>query len=771
VHEADGIWNVMLRPSHWHVRPRALSFAILLLVSALLTAACVFGGEGDRDLSEFFEPISPEEEVAQAQTTDAAEQADTPIREPSAGAAPRPADAQLLDTSITPLTPLESVQKFFAQIELGAFEEAYRFVSLEAHELISMEDFAQRYRDIWEEVTVIGLSWEALTPPTEFVAGIDVIVRYDTVFFGEVEDRVFAPTRRQPTWVVDWSPDLIFDGLAARDHLVHRFVEIPERGSIFDRNGVVLANQGEIAIVGVQQSLIGVEPEDEDAVIKAFTSRLPNIPEETVRSLVFQVGVPDHFFLPVVRLPFDTQAALIGEFERLAELGILVDRETRRVYPQRTLAAHVVGFMAEVTEEELESLALVGYQSGDLIGRDGVEALFDADLAGQRGGQLTIIDPGGRIVREIATREPVAALDVWLNIDVRVQALAEAALGDEAGAIVALDPVDGRVLALVSYPRFDPNAFIRQLTDEEFEFYFKDPLQPFINRTTEALYPPGSTFKIVTLAAALEAGGFDPSDRISCPAEWDGLGEDAIKTNWKEEDRGLITLTQALAESCNTVFYELAVSLHNQDEELLPAFAAGFGFGQATGIVGVGEEPGVASGPEWKRRNRNDFWFTGDTVNMSIGQGFLAVTPLQIANAYAAIATDGILITPLVVNSTRTPDGAIVHEFSAEPTGVLPVSADTLADLQAATRAVISTRLGTGWPIFNGSPLLAAGKSGSTDDSAEQVHALFVAYANTNDPQLLVTVVLDEGESGADDAGPIARQVLERSVQAGWVAN
>ncbi len=247
--------------------------------------------------------------------------------------------------------------------------------------------------------------------------------------------------------------------------------------------------------------------------------------------------------------------------------------------------------------------------------------------------------------------------------------------------------------------------------------------------------------------------------------------EDAIKTNWKEEDRGLISLTQAIAESCNTVFYEVAVSLHNQNEDLLPAFAEGFGFGQLTGIVGVGEEPGVSPGPEWKRRNRNDFWFTGDTVNMSIGQGFLATTPLQIANAYAAIATDGILITPLVVDSLRTPAGEIVRQFSAEPTGVLPVSADTLADLQAATRAVISTRLGTGWPIFNGSPLLAAGKSGSTDDSAEQVHALFVAYANINDPQLLVTVVLDEGESGADDAGPIARQVLERSVQAGWLAN
>ncbi len=761
----------MLRSAHRRDRSRTHLFALFFLVSALVSSACVFGGEGDRDLSEFFEPVSPEEEAERAHTPNADADTTAPTREHSPGAAPRPPDAQLLDTSIAPLTPLEAVQKFFAQIELGAFEEAYRFVSLEARELISVEDFARRYRDIWDEATVEGLSWEALQPPTEFVAGIDVLIRYETVFFGEVEDRVFAPTRRQPTWVVDWSPNLIFDGLAARDHLVHRFVEIPERGRILDRNGVVLANQGEIAIIGVQQSLIGQEPEDEDAVIEAFTSRLPDIPETTIRNLVFQTGVPDHFFLPVVRLPFDTEATLIGEFERLAELGILVDRETRRVYPQRSLAAHVVGFMAEVTEEELEILSLAGYQSGDLIGRDGVEALFEADLAGQRGGQLAIIAPGGRIVREIAKRDSVAALDVWLNIDVRVQALAEAALGNEAGAVVALDPIDGRVIALASFPHFDPNAFIRGLSDEEFALYFEDPLQPFVNRTSEALYPPGSTFKLVTLAAAIESGGFALSDQISCPTEWSGLGEDAIKTNWKEEDRGLITLTQAIAESCNTVFYEIAVSLHNQDENLLPAFAAGFGFGQPTGIFGAGEEPGVAPSPDWKRRNRNDFWFTGDTVNMSIGQGFLTATPLQIANAYAAIATDGILVTPLVVGSTRSPNGTIVREFSAEPTGVLPVSANTLADLQTATRAVINTRLGTGWPVFNGSPLLVGGKSGSTDDSAEQVHALFVAYADTNNPQLLVTVVLDEGESGADDAGPIARQILERSMQAGWIAN
>ena len=735
------------------IRSLRLIFLTAVTAAAVVGASCVFGGEGDRDLSEFF-PTPAEEDPATAPDDQA------PTEPPRT---PRPPSEELLDLSVAPQTPLEAVQKFYAQIEAGQFEDAYRFVSLEVRELIDAEAFAKRYRDIWQEATITGLTWETLQPATEFVAGIDVILRYETSFFGVVEDRVFAPTRRQPNWVVDWSPGLIFDSLDGSGYLVHRFVDTPQRGEILDRNGVVLATEGEIAIVGVEPDLI----EDEDAVIEAFTSRL-DIDEQLIRDLVFQ-DVPGFFFLPVVRLPFDTQAGLIAEFERLASLGILITRETRRVYPQRTLAAHVVGFMQELTEEELEALAPLGYRSGELIGRDGVEALFQAELAGEREGRLTIIEPSGTVVRELAIREMVPAMDVWLNIDVRVQQLAEAALGEEAGAVVALDPVDGSVVALVSFPRFDPNAFVRQLTDEEFEQYFENPLQPFVNRSTEAVYPPGSTFKIVTLAAALEAGGFEPSDQIDCPAEWDGLGEDAIKTNWKDEDRGLITLTQAIAESCNTVFYELAVRLHLQDEGLLPSFAEGFGFGRETGILGASEVVGVASSPDWKRRNRNDFWFTGDTVNMSIGQGFLAATPLQIANAYAAIATDGILITPMVVGSVRTPEGELVENFTARPIGALPVSLETLGELRAATRAVITERLGTGWPLFNASPLAVAGKSGSTDDSAEQVHALFVAYANVNDPQLLVTVVLDEAESGADDAGPIARQVLERTILAGWL--
>ena len=736
-------------------RRRALLLSALVLSAALLGAACLFGGEDDRDLSEFF---AQSEEAAGGPAE--AEAAAEPLAPVDVSTPPL---EELLDLSRAPRSALEAVQKYFALLAADRFEDAYRLVSLEARELITPEAFAQRHRDIWEEATITGLAWEVVPPPGENVAGLEVILRYDTVFFGEVEELIFAPTRRQPTWVVDWSPDLIFSGLASRGNLVHRFVEVPERGEILDRNGIPFATQGEIAVIGISHDLIT----DVDAVITLLMDRL-DLEEQALRDLVFQ-DVPSYFFIPIARLPYNINPSLVDEFEQLAELGILVRRETQRTYPQGELAAHVIGFLAEVTEEKLESLAVLGYQSGDLVGRDGSEAIFEAELAGERGGRLTVIAPNGQVVREIAQREAVPARDLILTIDVRIQRIVEATLGEELGAVVAMDLRSNEVLALASYPRFDPNAFIRGLTEEEFSLYFEDERQPFVNRTSEQLYPPGSTFKVVTLAAALEVAGLEPFARRDCPAVWTGLGEDTPLVNWKEDDRGLLTLTQALAESCNSVFYQLATELHGQDEQALPEFAAAFGFGRPTGVVGLREEPGISPGPEWKRINRNDFWYTGDTVNLSIGQGFLLATPLQITNAYAALATDGILRTPLVARALREPDGEGEELFTARPTGVLPLSAESLTALREAVRQVIVSPFGTGWLPFHGSALAVAGKSGTAEDRGEQSHALFVAYANTPDPKLVVTVVLDDGESGADEAGPIVRRILERSLLSGWL--
>ncbi len=789
-------------------RPRsALTLTIGLLIVAAASAACVFGGEGERDLSEFF-PEAPADEVAQdaaaeaADGTTAEEQqaaADPTTNDPTAVPA-QEVDERLLDVSVPPETALEAVQKYFALVASGRFEDAYRLLALDARERIAIDAFVGRHHDIWAEATITGLRWAIVPPPGPNVAGLEVNLVYETEFFGDVPDRIFVRTLRQPNWVLDWTPDLIFDGLGEPGNLVHRFVDVPIRGDIFDRNGVPLAVKGEQAVIGISHDLI--DTRDEDLVVSTFVEKL-GLDELAVRNLVFQ-DVPSYYFIPIVRLDHNTSPALIAEFEQLAALGILVRRETIRLYPQGETAAHIIGFMGEVNPEELAALESQGFRPGDAIGRDGAEAIFESTLAGARGGRLTVIAPNGSTVRLLAERPPAPARDVYLSIDLRVQQLAEATLGDEAGAIIVMDPRTSQLLAAASYPRFNPNDFVGGISEEELDAYLENEQRPFVNRVTEETYAPGSTFKVVTAAAALEALDYTPDKILPCDSVWFGLGPDVPLKNWKEDDAGNLNLAQALAESCNTFFYQVGMELHLQGENLLREYTAGFGFGRETGVLGLSEVPGINPGPEWKRLNRNDFWFTGDTINVSIGQGFLDVTPMQMANAYAALATDGILRTPLAAHSLRTPDGVVVERFEAAPIGVLPISSESHAILLQGTREVISTRRGTGFYIFQGSPLLAAGKSGTAeqivrledvfqereeeeeeeepaegeeDDAEEEEeeddgtrnHAWFVVWADVPEPSLLVTVVLDDGESGAGDAGPIARIVLERTMLSGWV--
>ena len=778
---------------------------IAIVAAAMLLSGCVFGGESERDLSEYFPP-PPQEGTEQGQ--------DVPTTVVTSGgtngnAAYTPPADELEDLEVAPPTARFAVQSFFHLIATGDLRSAYQRTSTETKERITADAFEQRYYDVWAEATIGGFSWEVVEQADQNASSHEVVIRYQTTFFGEIEEIVQARTLRQPHWVVDWTPDLMFSGLGSPGYLIRTLIETPARGQILDRNGVVLAGETEVTIVGVHWDSIS----DEEAVLNFFVERL-DMEEEAVRAIVYQ-DLPSYQFIPVAVLPLDTPSDVIAEFEQLASNGILLTRQTRRYYPLGDVAAHVIGYLQEINPEELTEWFDKGYRAGDMVGRDGVEQSFEPVLAGRRGGSLLVVDPIGRPVREIANRPASTGADIRLTIDIRVQQLAETALGDQPGAIVALDPRSGHVMAMASYPRIDPNTIVDGVTQEEYETYFFDERQPFINRAVEQVYAPGSTFKVVTLAAALESGGYEITDRISCPAEWMEVGDRPLR-NWKDVNQGRITLSQALAESCNTVFYEIGLNLDRIDEEILPAVAAGFGFGQATGIVGLNEEHGVNPGPAWKSAAVNDAWYTGDTINMSIGQGFVAVTVLQMVNAYAALATNGVVGTPIIALSIE-PDGRPPEVIERRLISVLPVSADTLEQLQAALRTTVSQPYGTGFSVFRGSVLRIAGKSGTAEDQvvepevladvdeadgdgaddeievelnsqqsdeddtetsedADQeigeqstTHAWFSAWANFEDPRLVVTVVLDDGKSGSVDAGPIAQRVLEGAILNNWV--
>ena len=672
-----------------------------------------------------------------------------------------------------PKTPLETAQRFLDLWQEQEYGKMYELLSAEARATISKEDFVKRYNDIADEATITGIDYELGPNVVDDDTEIPVSVTIHTSFFDDInqaqriilvreEVTVSAPAgttpERREEWHLEWSPSLIFAELDDRS-LVHFFTDTPLRGSILDRNGKELAVDASLAVIGFVPDLIT----DKETLISGLASAL-SMSEADVRAKV-ETDLPSYYFIPVTTLSYGTSVEALDKFYALSDLGVVVREETQRIYPNGDSAAHVLGYMAEVTAEQLEELAVKGYRAGDKIGAFGLEAQLDEVLAGEHGGTLATITPEGTTARTIAEKPVQAGKDVILTLDIDIQKATESSLGERVGSIVVMDPRDNGVLALASYPRFNPQSLTDGLSNEEYNKLANDDRLPFLHRPLLATYPPGSTFKPITMAAGLEKGGVSASETFPCVPVWEGLGEDFPKNNWQKVNRGYLTPAQGLMASCNPVFYEIALRLDLIDPEILPEFARGFGFGEFTGINGLDEAPGVVPDTQWKQENRGEPWYSGDSVNMGIGQGFVLVTPLQIANAYSAIAGEGVLRKPLLVRSIAEAGGAAAQEFTAEEIDPLPLSAATLAEIRNGLTLVIQNPGGTSYSVFASSPLDVAGKSGTAEDLAFGAnHVFFVAYANRSAPSVLTLVALEEGELSSTEAGPKARQTLEAAL-------
>jgi len=669
-----------------------------------------------------------------------------------------------------PKTPLETAQRFFDLAQDKEYGDMYDLVSAEARAAISKEDFVKRYNAIAEEATIEGIDYETGPNVVKDDTEIPVEVTIHTAFFGDIvqgnritllQEDVPLPASPEATaeirkeWHVDWTPSLIFAELDDKS-LVHFFTDVPQRGSILDRNGKPLAVDADLPVVGFVPDLVT----DKEALISTLATAL-GMAESEVRAKV-ETDLPTYYFIPIATLRYGTSAAALEKFYAMADLGVVVRQEMRRIYPNGDLAAHTLGYMAEVNEEQLTELAPRGYRAGDKIGAFGLERQFDEVLAGERGGTLATISPEGTITHTIAEKPATAGKDITLTLDISAQKSAETVLGERVGSIVVMDPRDNGVLALASYPRFSPQAITDGLSSEDYAKLSGDKRQPFLHRPLLATYPPGSTFKPVTMAAGMEKAGVSAGETFHCVPVWKGLGEDFPKNNWQKTDRGYLTPAEGLMASCNPVFYEIALRLDHRDTNILPTFARGFGYGGLTGINALDEAPGVVPDPKWKEENQGEPWYSGDSVNMGIGQGFLLVTPLQIANAYSSIAGGGILRKPLLVRSISEAGGAAAQEFTAEEIAALPISSATLAEIQSGLTLVTQNPGGTSYQVFASSRLDVAGKSGTAEDLAFGAdHVFFVAYANRSGPSVLTLVSLEQGRLGSVEAGPKARKVLE----------
>jgi penicillin-binding protein 2 len=438
--------------------------------------------------------------------------------------------------------------------------------------------------------------------------------------------------------------------------------------------------------------------------------------------------------------------------------GVELKEKEVRAYPLGSVAAHVVGYMGPIYKEAVEEWRKKGYRGDELVGQTGLEAWGEPYLAGRRGGTLTLIDTHGAVVDTLAERPATPARSIYTTLRRDFQQASETLLakGGKPGAVVALDPRDGAILALASYPTYDPGLFIPAVSADEWATLDSDPQRPLVNRALQSAYPPGSVFKIVTMATGLEKGGLTRDTRFTCTGTWTGLGLEWAKVCWLETGHDNIDLITGLTVSCDVVFYEIGLLLDALDADLLPTYARAFGLGQLTGLQELPESPGLVPDIAWKRTTYGEPWVPGDSVNLAIGQGFLLTTPLQIARAMAAVANGGALLRPQVIY--RIGDEVVLQR---EEMGQLPVSAEHLADIQEGLLGAGTLPHGTAYRAMQGLPFDVAGKTGTSETGETDPHAWFVGYAPADEPEIVIAVMIEHGGEGPTVAAPLFRRLVE----------
>ncbi len=639
----------------------------------------------------------------------------------------------------------------------GRYADMYRLLTASARATISETRFVARYTNIANGIDQVSVAVlpsipanpvPTGTPPT---VSIPFHVTYKLAVLGDLEeDNVLPLVLEEGEWKVAWTPGLIFKDLTATR--VVRYDPVPaRRGSILDRNGNVLAEDGAIPTVGV----VPGEIKNEAELLKALSDYL-KLPQDAIKK-AYADAQPD-WFVPIKDLPASERDAATQKLGNLP--GVSIRDKQRRIYPYGAATADFVGYVSPVTEAELKTLRVQGYDAGDWIGRSGVEAWGEQYLAGQKGATLAILEADGTVVRTIAQKLSSPGNDIVTTVDVNYQITANKILGDHAGSLIVMNPQDNSILAISSEPSFDPNLFVLGMTDTQWQA-LNGPTHPLLFRPAQGLYATGSIFKVITMSAGLERGGFKPSDTFDCGLDWHGLPGVTLH-NWKAE--GTLNLIQSLTGSCDPTFYTIGLKLTQLDPNILPSFARAFGLGQSTGTPGIVDAAGTVPDPAWKQKQLGQPWFDGDGVNLAIGQGYLLATPLQMANVFSTIANRGILRTPVLVSQIRRPDGTVVKSFVAEPRGTVPVSPTNLGYVVQGMKGVTSTPLGTAYYAWQGSKIPMAAKTGSAENETSKAHAWFVGYTSPDHPTILTLVMLEGGELGGQFAAPLGRQIVEYAV-------
>ncbi len=689
-----------------------------------------------------------------------------PTPEPTQTPAPTP-------TPVDTDAPLRTAENWIALWSTGDYNGLYDLTSRDVQASISRDAFTTRYAQIAEEAGLVSVSAKVVGKPgLDGQVPIDVTLESNLV--GRFTERNSIPLVKQDDgWRVAWTASLIFRQLGSTG-CVEFSGELPQRGRILDRNGVVLAEDTEVSRIGI----VPAELEDPQGSIAAL-SKIVDMPAEDIQEMISVEGWDPGWFVPIKDVRGEQSAELLNQITPLK--GVQIRRATSRYYPQGALTAHITGWVSPATEEDVLNDDTGSVRADEMVGRAGLELGANELLAGKPGGSLNAIECETRAQREvIAESKGTPAQDVYLTIDVEMQKQVDRALTAQVSrdkkdglrsAAVFLDPRTGAVLAMVSHPTFDPNDAVNNTyTDAERKAINDELLRPQANRATFERYPTGSIFKVITTAAAMHYLDYTGDTEIDCPAtfsigdqQWDDwVVENGLKA------QGQLTLHSGLVRSCNTVFYQLGAELDDHDPNALPTISRAFGLGAPTGIPYFPEIAGTVPDPAWKAKTVGDGWATGDAVNFAIGQGYLEATPLQMANAYAAIANGGTLLRPYIVDRTGVPGGGTKQVGKRVEIGELPLSDAQIAELQSALRDQTSNDAGVGsskvfgdfdWPI--------SGKTGTAQnnlDASDKPHSWFAAFSGPQEggEATITSVVMVEniGE-GVSYAAPATKMVYE----------
>ncbi len=543
-----------------------------------------------------------------------------------------------------------------------------------------------------------------------------------------------------------------------------RLVRVPAaRGIVYDRHGEILIdNRPSFDVVFVPE-----DAHDRRRVLKNVADYLAE-PEATLHQTIHAPSKRPPYEGIVLRRDLDWPGVVALETHQLDIPGVSVQVAPRRYYPYGPLAAHLLGYVGEVSESELKN-GTSPYRSGDLVGKASLEKAWDDDLRGTPGGQQVEVDALGRRMRVLQEVPDVPGSTLTLTLDRDLQEEAERALGDADGSIVALDPRNGEILVMVSHPSFDPNVFARGVRRDEWRTLVQDHKHPLQNRAVQGQFPPGSTFKIAVATGALEVGAITPATGVSCSG---GLqfGNHFFRC-WKKGGHGSVSLHSAIVQSCDVFFYQVG---QRMGVDNIAEYARRLGLGIPSGIELEHEKTGTIPDTKWKRQRFNQPWFAGETLSVAIGQGYVTATPLQMAQLAAMIANGGIRYRPHYVKRIDAPDGTVRKEIEPEILSDAHLKKSTLAQVRAAMRDVVMSDAGTGKKARIVG-IEVAGKTGTaqavkldegvtgTTKSAHAArdHAWFIAFAPVENPEIAVSCIVEHaGEHGGTVAAPIVQQVM-----------